>query len=267
MHEAAAGEHRQGRGAGAEIDAGGAEIGLVVGEAGEPGDIGRGHHGLDRDMAALDREHQIAHGGDVGGDHVHVDAEAMAEHAARLADAGRGIERVADGQRMQHGAAAAHRMAAGRGQHARHVGIADGAAGRDRYRRRSARCRAGRRRARPPRIRSAGRPRLSAMSMAWLTISSASTRSTTEPAFMPLAAVWAKPMTRTPWLRRRSTSCGVCGSSRAIMQTTLLVPMSRPATTTARRGDTGFILGVRLKRSTVMPRLPCASSCPSRRPP
>ena len=33
---------------------------------------------------------------------------------------------------------------------------------------------------------------LSAMSMAWRTISSASTRSTTEPAFMPLAAVWAK---------------------------------------------------------------------------
>src|ERR1700693_1231533 len=49
---------------------------------------------------------------------------------------------------------------------------------------------------------------LSAMSMAWRAISSASTRSTTEPAFMPLAAVWAKPRMRTPWLRRRSTSCG-----------------------------------------------------------
>ena len=97
---------------------------------------------------------------------------------------------------------------------------------------------------------------LSAMSMAWRTISSASTRSTTEPAFMPLAAVWANAKMRTPWLRRRSTSCGACGSSRAIRQTILLVPMSRPATTAARRGETGFIFGVRPKRSTVMPRLP-----------
>src|ERR1019366_860522 len=39
-------------------------------------------------------------------------------------------------------------------------------------------------------------------------------------------------------------------------QAILLVPISRPATTTARRGDTGFILGVRPKRSTVMRRLP-----------
>src|SRR5450631_2549757 len=93
---------------------------------------------------------------------------------------------------------------------------------------------------------------LSAMSMAWRTIASTSTRSTTPPAFMPLAAVWAKPRTRTPWLRRRSTSCGACGSSRAIRQAILLVPISRPATTAARRGDTGFILGVRPKRSTVM---------------
>ncbi len=47
-----------------------------------------------------------------------------------------------------------------------------------------------------------------------------------------------------PWLRRRSTSCGPCGLSRAIMQTTLLVPMSRAATIAERRGDTGFIFGV-----------------------
>ena len=64
----------------------------------------------------------------------------------------------------------------------------------------------------------------------------------------------------TPWLRRRSTSCGACGSSRAIRQTILLVPTSRAATTAERRGDTGFIFGVRPKRSTVMPRLPCLSS-------
>src|SRR6185437_12406880 len=97
---------------------------------------------------------------------------------------------------------------------------------------------------------------LSAVSMAWRTMSSTATKSTTEPAFMPLAAVWAKPRMRTPWLRRSNTSCGACGSSRAIRQAILLVPISRPATIAARRGETGFILGVRPKRSTVMRRLP-----------
>ena len=48
-----------------------------------------------------------------------------------------------------------------------------------------------------------------------------------------------------PWLRRRSTSCGACGFSRAIRQTILLVPISSAATIAERRGDTGFIFGVR----------------------
>ena len=52
-----------------------------------------------------------------------------AEHAARLADAGGGIERIADRQRMQHGAAVAHRMAAGRRQHAGDLAVGDHAVG------------------------------------------------------------------------------------------------------------------------------------------
>ena len=58
-----------------------------------------------------------------------------------------------------------------------------------------------------------------------------------------------------PWLRRRSTSCGDCGLSRAIRQTILLVPMSSAATIAERRGDTGFIFGVKPSRR-LMRRLP-----------
>ena len=75
VHEAAAGEHRDRGRAGAHVDHGGAEIGFVVGQHGKAGDIGARHHRLDDEMAALDREHQIARRGDVGRRHVHVDAE------------------------------------------------------------------------------------------------------------------------------------------------------------------------------------------------
>ena len=49
-----------------------------------------------------------------------------AEHAARIADAAIVVERVADRQRMQHGAALAHRMMAAGGEHALDVGVAHG---------------------------------------------------------------------------------------------------------------------------------------------
>ena len=87
MHEAAAGEHRHGGRAGAHVDHGGAEIGLVVGQRGKPGHIRARHHRLDVEMAALDRQHQVARGRSVGGHDVHVDAESARQHAARVADA------------------------------------------------------------------------------------------------------------------------------------------------------------------------------------
>ena len=90
-----------------------------------PGHIGAGHHRLDVEMAALDREHQVARGRSVGGHDVHVDAELARQHAARVADAAGVVERVADRQRMQHGAAGAHRMAAAGGEHAVDVAVAD----------------------------------------------------------------------------------------------------------------------------------------------
>jgi hypothetical protein len=106
------------------------------------------------------------------------------------------------------------------------------------------------------------------MSMALRIISSASERSTTLPPFMPLAAVCEKPSTRTPWLRRRNTSRGACGSSLAMRQTTFEVPTSMAATTAERFGGTGFILGVTPNRTTLlMPRLPSWSSWRPFRPP
>ena len=87
VDEAAVREYRQRGGAGAHVDHRGAEIGLVVGERREARHIGAGDQRLDREMAALDREHQVAHRRHVGGHDVHVDAEARRQHAARIAHA------------------------------------------------------------------------------------------------------------------------------------------------------------------------------------
>ena len=56
---------------------------------------------------------------------MHVDAEPCAEHAARIADAVDAVDRIADRQRMQHGAAVAQRMPAAGGKHARDVALGD----------------------------------------------------------------------------------------------------------------------------------------------
>src|ERR1700690_2343419 len=132
-------------------------------------------------MATLDRQHQIAHGRDVGGHHVHVDAEALAEHAARLADAGDGVERGADRQRMQYGAAPAARTGGMSPAATAPPESSISATKRSLPRR-------------PPESEtttdsSCTLALLSAISMAWRTIASTSTRSTTPPTFMPLAAV------------------------------------------------------------------------------
>ena len=103
-----------------------AEIRLVVGQNGEAGDVRGCHHGLDVEMAALDREHQIARRGDVGGGDMHIDAEPRAEHAARIAHAVDAVDRIGDRQRMQDGAAVAQRMAAAGGQDAGDVAVGDG---------------------------------------------------------------------------------------------------------------------------------------------
>ena len=128
MHEAAAGKDRDGGGAGAHVDHGGAELGFVVGQRGQPRHIGARHHRLDVEVAALDREHEIARSRNVGGDDMHVDAEMARQHAARIADAAGVVEHVTDRQRMQYGASGAHGMAAAGGEHAGDVALADGRA-------------------------------------------------------------------------------------------------------------------------------------------
>ena len=74
-------------------------------------------------MAALDRQHQIAGGGDIGRRHMHVDAEPAAEHAARIADAVGAVDRITDRQRMQHGAAVTLRMPAASAEHAGDIAL------------------------------------------------------------------------------------------------------------------------------------------------
>src|SRR4029079_6785945 len=90
--------------------------GLVVGERRKAAGIGRRHHRLDREMAAVDAKFEIAKWRRLGRDDVHVDAETLAEHAARIADAAVGVERIASRQRMNDGAAFGHRMAAASGK-------------------------------------------------------------------------------------------------------------------------------------------------------
>ena len=50
--------------------------------------------------AAVDAQFEIAQRRRVAGQHMHVDAERVADHAARIAHAAFAVERVADRQRM-----------------------------------------------------------------------------------------------------------------------------------------------------------------------
>ena len=80
-------------------------------------------------MAPLHAEHQIAHGNLVGGDGMDVDAEPLAAHAERIADAGIVVEAIARGQRMQHGALVASGVLAAAGENAQGVVLAHRAGG------------------------------------------------------------------------------------------------------------------------------------------
>ena len=60
MDETAVAEHAHADGAAAEIEHGRAELGFVVDQDGEARRIGRGDHGLDGQVAALDCEQEIA---------------------------------------------------------------------------------------------------------------------------------------------------------------------------------------------------------------
>ena len=60
---------------------------------------------------------------------MHVDAEPLADHAARVGDAALAVERVADGQRMDDGAAGDDGVVAAGGEHAADILLGDRLAG------------------------------------------------------------------------------------------------------------------------------------------
>ena len=122
MRELALVEDRERGRAAAHVDAGDAELRLVVDEHREARRVGRGDDRLHFQMAAVDRELEIGERRLVGGHDMHVDAERLAEHADRIVHAAIGVERIADRQRMQHHPPVAHRMRAAGAQHALDVG-------------------------------------------------------------------------------------------------------------------------------------------------
>src|SRR5215213_407217 len=128
----AAGEDADARRAAAHIDDGDPHLGLVVDERRKAGGVRRRDHRLDAEMAALDREHEVACRRGLGADDVEIDGEALADHAARLDDVGLGVEGIAGRQRMQDGAAGTQGVAARRGKDALHVGRSDRMADADR---------------------------------------------------------------------------------------------------------------------------------------
>ena len=78
-------------------------------------------------MSALDAERQIADGNLVGGDRVNIDAEPLAAHAERIADAVMVVEVIAGGQRVQHHALVAGGILPGAGNDAERIVLAHGA--------------------------------------------------------------------------------------------------------------------------------------------
>ena len=101
VQEVSVGDNRQGGCAGAEVDAGHAELRLVRGDDRQRAGIGRGHKTRHAKMAALDAEHQISGRGFVRGDGVQIDRQAFTAHAAGLGDAAVVVEAKIRGQSVK----------------------------------------------------------------------------------------------------------------------------------------------------------------------
>ena len=206
VDEVAVGEDADARRAAAHIDDGAAHLGLVVDERRKAGGVRRRDHRLDAEMAALDREHEVARRGSLGGDDVEIDAEALADHAAGSTMLALRVEREAGRQRVQDGAAGTQVVAARGVEDAVHVG-----------RRRPAAADADRA---PRNAREPSRPPVrltitdwistfairSAAWTAWRIAPSAASRSTTAPPFSPSERWWPMPRMRARWVRPRSVS-------------------------------------------------------------
>ena len=96
VDQVAAVEHRDRGGAAAHVDQRHAEIHLVLHQAGEAGGEGGDAAISDLEMGALDADAEIAHGAGGRRDEMHIDAQPLAVHAARVAHAAAAVDRVAD---------------------------------------------------------------------------------------------------------------------------------------------------------------------------
>ena len=102
MGQMAAGKDAHGRCPRAHVDQGGAEFGFIAGQGRKTRRVRRGDHRVDRQMAAFDREHQVARGGGVAAQHVHIRAEFIADHPPRILNVTRFAQCKADWQGVQH---------------------------------------------------------------------------------------------------------------------------------------------------------------------
>ena len=96
MNQLAVEEDCDGGGAAAHVDQGDAQLPLVLDQAGQGRGVGRHHLRRDVQVAPRDTGGEVAGHAAGGGDHVHVDAQAVAEHAARIVDAAVAVDAVAD---------------------------------------------------------------------------------------------------------------------------------------------------------------------------
>ena len=101
--------------AGPQVQDDGAESRLVLAQAGEAGRVGGRDHRRDIEMATLDRRQKIA-GPRRAPAPVHRDMQAMADHAARIAQPGAVVQRDLHRQGMQNLAPLAARLRPGERQ-------------------------------------------------------------------------------------------------------------------------------------------------------
>ncbi len=109
----------------AHVDQCDVELGFVVDQDRQAGRIGRGHHGFDRQVAALDGENEVAGRRGIAADDMHIGAELVADHPLGIADAADAVEREAGRQRVKDGTALAGHGGAGRLQHPMDVIVGD----------------------------------------------------------------------------------------------------------------------------------------------
>ena len=102
--------------AGPQVQYDGAESRLVLAQAGEAGRVRGRDHRRDIEMATLDRRQEIVQGRAGHPHQVHRDMQAMADHAARIAQPGAVVQRDLHRQGMQNLAPLAARLRPGERQ-------------------------------------------------------------------------------------------------------------------------------------------------------